>query len=687
MATSSAQRKATGRDGIAQPTQWPCMAIPNGRGRRTATDRPMSSRETRLIETSRISRCHRRRKTTRTIMPAKASTLRAQMVPSRAATVRMPPVSSGRRRAANRASNQSSTSVSETPRAVPPGGQHHQRQGDQGHRGQQPAHAGGLQVPWQRWLESPPSTSAAVQVVPERSCEPGLERCPWTPPTDSWSASDFAIENRVWIRQHPLGLLTRGGGSDRDRARACCRPAGPTRQAVPDPVGEVRDLAAAGPRGDHHRRGRRPVRGGSLDDHAAAHSRQGRRDPGAGRVQAWPGGCQAGRGVGGGHGGGGPAGRGAQGDGRQADAHRGKRALGLSGRVPARVDQATKAGLLELLEQACGQGWTVRAACQVLQVNELRVYRWLHRRAAGELKDRAPGGSPMHGLLDWEVTEILRLFEQWGEVDRSHRKLAHRGSYLERVWVSPASVRRVLARQGLRLRPLPRPGRSVRKPFPDWVDYRPGSIWIYDTTHFNHAGVAATVVEDLVSRRWLAEVVSAEETSTQVQVVFTEALEREGLLARVSARQDGLVDPTIDDPARPVLLALSDNGPQMTSGSTREFMALCAIHQHFGRPGTPTDQAWIESLFGHVKAEWPHLNAIRDPAVLRAELAVVRERYNGVRLHAGIGYVTPNDEHEGRGPAIRKAREAGLEQARLQRLAWHREHRQPEPPEEPGDVG
>jgi len=199
--------------------------------------------------------------------------------------------------------------------------------------------------------------------------------------------------------------------------------------------------------------------------------------------------------------------------------------------------------------------------------------------------------------------------------------------------------------------------------------------------------VAATVIEDLVSRKWLAHIVSSEETSTQVEVVFTEALEREGLLERITARHDGLVDVTTDDLSRPVLLALSDNGPQMTSGSTREFMALCAIHQHFGRPGTPTDQAWIESLFGHVKAEWPHLTAIRDPAMLRAELAVVRERYNGVRLHAGIGYVTPNDEHEGRGPAIRKARQAGLEQARLQRLAWHREHRQSEPPEEPGDVG
>ena len=361
--------------------------------------------------------------------------------------------------------------------------------------------------------------------------------------------------------------------------------------------------------------------------------------------------------------------------------------MGLSGPVPPRVDQATKSGLLDLLEQACGQGWTVRAACQVLQVSELRIYRWLGRRAAGELEDYPPGGSPMHGLLDWEVAEILRLFDQWGEVDRSHRKLAHRGSYLERVWVSPTSVRRVLAREGLRLRPLPRPGRRVRQPFPDWVEYKPGMLWIFDTTHFTRAKTALTVVEDLVSRKWLAEIVSVEETSTQVQVVFTDALEREGLLELVSARQDGLVDPTVDDPSRPILLAMSDNGPQMTSGSTREFMALCAIHQHFGRPGTPTDQAWIESLFGHVKAEWPHLNQIRDPAVLRAELALVRERYNGVRLHAGIGYVTPNDEHQGRGPAIRKAREAGLEQARLQRLAWHREHRQPEPPQEPGDVG
>ena len=79
----------------------------------------------------------------------------------------------------------------------------------------------------------------------------------------------------------------------------------------------------------------------------------------------------------------------------------------------------------------------------------------------------------------------------------------------------------------------------------------------------------------------------------------------------------------------------------MTSGDTREFMALMAIAQHHGRPHTPTDQAWIESFFGHVKAEWPHLEQIEDPAVLENELGRVREIYNTVRLHEAIGYVTP----------------------------------------------
>ena len=333
-----------------------------------------------------------------------------------------------------------------------------------------------------------------------------------------------------------------------------------------------------------------------------------------------------------------------------------------------------------MLDQALAAGWSLRDACAVLELPERRAYRWMDRRERGRLADARPGGSPMHGLLDDEVQAVLALFDEWGETDRSHRKLAHRGSYLGRVWVSPSTVRRVLFLADKHFRPLPQPGRSAKRPFPAWAEYQPNSLWIFDTTHFTRAGMAVLIIEDLVSRKWLSTVVSAEETSTQVEVGFTRALDAEGLLELVDARHgDGRVDLSEDDEDRPILLAISDNGPQMTSGSTREFMALCAIAQHFGRPGTPTDQAWIESLNGHLKAEYPHLLAIRDPAALRAELATVRHQYNTQRLHAGIGYVTPDDEHQGRGPAIRAARRAGLHRARRLRIAYHRGHRRDTP--------
>ncbi len=55
--------------------------------------------------------------------------------------------------------------------------------------------------------------------------------------------------------------------------------------------------------------------------------------------------------------------------------------MGLSGRIPRRVDAATKAGLLELLDQAAVAGWSAAAACRVLELGELRAWRWLGRRA------------------------------------------------------------------------------------------------------------------------------------------------------------------------------------------------------------------------------------------------------------------------------------------------------------------
>ncbi len=210
----------------------------------------------------------------------------------------------------------------------------------------------------------------------------------------------------------------------------------------------------------------------------------------------------------------------------------------------------------------------------------------------------------------------------------------------------------------------PRPPKPA---FPE-VCWEKNRIWIWDATHFTRAKRVAYAIVDVVTRYWIGYLLTSEQTHTQVQLLFARALEHQGLLG-----EDGL--PLAGDHDGPILVAWSDNGSEMKSIDTRQFMALMAIAQHHGRPGTPTDQAHVESFFSHLKGDWPHLVEIHDPAALDAELARICREYNTVRLHAAIGYVTPDDEHHGRGPQIRRARIAGLKRAHAQRVKENRRSR------------
>jgi len=313
---------------------------------------------------------------------------------------------------------------------------------------------------------------------------------------------------------------------------------------------------------------------------------------------------------------------------------------------------------------------------------------WQAKAAAGGLDDAPPGppkGEASHALLDWEIEAIIAIAKSWERIDLSHRKLAHRGSRLGEVFVSESTVLRVLTAAGIHLPGIP-VVREVRgkTPWPDWVELIPGQIFIYDFTHFaGLPGWCAIAVVDVISRYWLSTVVSPEETWVQVETAFIDALQADGKawLLEDAAFAEQLACGQIpdNDDRVPVLLAVSDNGPQMRSSNTAQFMAIARIAQHFGRPGTPNDQAWIESFFGHLKAENPHLDKITDPATLRAELDIRKEHYNTIRLHEGIGYVTPDDEHHGRGEPIRRARRAGLAAARANRIATNRRIRQTQP--------
>jgi putative transposase len=198
---------------------------------------------------------------------------------------------------------------------------------------------------------------------------------------------------------------------------------------------------------------------------------------------------------------------------------------------------------------------------------------------------------------------------------------------------------------------------------------------------FASAKRAAVAILDVVSGKWIATLIAAEETSTQVEVVFTDALAAEGLLdladalgtdalgtealrtALASGEPEQLADLVAAETV-PLLLAISDNGPQMRlvlhQGVPRRRRHRPAVRPpaHTDRPGLDRDP--VRARQGRVAAS----GVITDPGEVERELDLTRLEYNSVTLHASIGYVTPDDEHNGHGEAIRHARRDGRARAR-----------------------
>ena len=98
-------------------------------------------------------------------------------------------------------------------------------------------------------------------------------------------------------------------------------------------------------------------------------------------------------------------------------------------------------------------------------------------------------------------------------------------------------------------------------------------------------------------------------SSRKTTVELFKELLTPGITARLATLDETV--PDLDDDEIPLLLAISDDGAESKSRDTRKFLAACSIAQHHGPSSAPTDQARIETLWGHVEHEAPHLIAVR----------------------------------------------------------------------------
>ncbi len=86
-----------------------------------------------------------------------------------------------------------------------------------------------------------------------------------------------------------------------------------------------------------------------------------------------------------------------------------------------------------------------------------------------------------------------------------------------------------------------------------------------------------------------------------------------------------------------------DNGSEFTS----QVLDLWAYHNQvkidFSRPGKPTDNAYVESFNGTLRAECLDAHWFGDLSEARQRIEAWRTEYNASRPHRALGERTPNE--------------------------------------------
>ena len=262
-------------------------------------------------------------------------------------------------------------------------------------------------------------------------------------------------------------------------------------------------------------------------------------------------------------------------------------------------------------------------------------------------------------LQDSERQAILAYHRD--HPDEGYRRLTYMMLDADVVAASPSSVYRVLKAAGR----LPRASGSPSRKGTGFVQAtQPHEHWPIDVSYLNLCGTFYYLCSILDGySRYIVH--------WEIRPSMTEA-EIETILQRGREACPG-VTPRI----------ISDNGPPFVARDFKAFIRLSGMTHVRTSPYYPQSNGKIESWHKTVKRECIRPETPLCLADARRIVARYVTEYNTVRLHSGIGYLTPLDRLTGRGPLILAERHRKLMQARLARQAAQRGSEQsPHSPEE-----
>ncbi|MGH9002776.1 MAG: DDE-type integrase/transposase/recombinase [Acidimicrobiia bacterium] len=331
-----------------------------------------------------------------------------------------------------------------------------------------------------------------------------------------------------------------------------------------------------------------------------------------------------------------------------------------------RVSPEIKLRIIGAVAEAKRGGLCAHRTCEVIMLSPRRLRRWCAGRppeelAEADVADRPPVARVRpHAITPAERAAIVSAATEDDKVHLRHRKLTHTLSREGRVFCSESTTLRVLRAEALvpAYRRTPRPKREK----PEVRASEPNQSWRYDFTGVPTADRTWFLLPllDACSAKIVGWSFEPRQSAAMLERCWGKALAAEGVLHLPPGR---LPD------------AVSDRGAEMRARTFREFLTDLGIAQVLSRPRTPADNAGSEAFNATLKCERLYRldTSTMSPAQVEAEIAAFIHSYNEVRLHQGIGFVTPAERHDGRHVEIIEARRRGMAAARGARL---RENRQ-----------
>ena len=246
-------------------------------------------------------------------------------------------------------------------------------------------------------------------------------------------------------------------------------------------------------------------------------------------------------------------------------------------------------------------------------------------------------------LEDWERHAIIEFHD--ANPLEGYRRLTFMMLDEDIVAVSPSTVYRVLKRAGRLDRQssgCSTKGSGFKQP------KKPHDHWHVDISYINVGGTFFYLITvlDGYSRYIVHFDLRESMTEVDVEIVCQAALEKHpGVTPRI----------------------ISDNGPQFIAKDFKAFVRFSGMTHVTTSPYYPQSNGKLERFHGTIKKECIRPSCPRNYDEAMHQISTYVKRYNEVRLHSAIGYITPADCLCGLADEIHTERDRKLEEARIRR--------------------